>query len=113
VSTLAVSQGRNEDKWSKVQPLEVGKNQHFNILKQVEMQRIYLKFYAPKAQKELDQSLFRDFFCVSALADCDLSEKGLQVWIAAATQFYSWRELDLKYEVCSDLMVSKYFLKTK
>ena len=73
----------------------------------------YFEFYAPKAQKELDQSLFRDLG--SALTDCGLSEKGLQSWVLAVTRStvgeivgLGWKfEIKSKYiiawiEVCSD-----------
>jgi len=85
--TLAVSQGRNEDKWSKVQPCEVEKicilSSFSSKLSKMQI-NFYFEFYAPKAQKELDQSLFRDLR--SALTDCGLSEKGLQSWVLAVTR---------------------------
>ena len=55
---LAVREGRNEDKWSKVQPQNCREKSLF--LTRVGVIFLCSLFFAPEAQKaELDQSLFR------------------------------------------------------
>merc|ERR1712192_70454 len=69
VGGLAVREGRNEDKWSKVQPLcrrekslcTFPPRESFRLnLRGAKVMLPFSQFYAPEAQKvELDQSLFR------------------------------------------------------
>ena len=57
---LAVREGRNEDKWSKVQPRNCREKSLFLSSSRVGVMLLCSLFYAPEAQKaELDQSLFR------------------------------------------------------
>ena len=57
---LAVREGRNEDKWSKVQPRNCREKSLFLTSSRVRVMLLWSLFYAPEAQKaELDQSLFR------------------------------------------------------
>jgi len=59
---LAVREGRNEDKWSKVQPRNCREKSLFLTSSRVGVMLLCSLFYAPEAQKvELDQSLFRKF----------------------------------------------------
>merc|ERR1719430_1834267 len=57
---LAVREGRNEDKWSKVQPQNCREKSLFQTSSRVGVMLLCILFFAPEAQKaELDQSLFR------------------------------------------------------
>jgi len=84
VTTLAVRKGRNEDKWSKVQPLlapklciiypEIVLRSNIRV-KIADFRPQILCTESPKGARPVIISRHQG----SALADCDPSEKGLQI----------------------------------
>ena len=74
---LAVREGRNEDKWSKVQPQNCREKSLFLTSSRVGVMLLCSLFYAPEAQKaELDQSLFRKVKPWQTVAPRGVSEVG-------------------------------------
>ena len=74
---LAVREGRNEDKWSKVQPRNCREKSLYLTSSRVGVMLLCSLFYASEAQKaELDQSLFRKVKPWQTVAPRGVSEVG-------------------------------------